>query len=106
MAWQRDDGQQYFGQNHVYTPTGGSFIATTMQNNAASIAGVQAMSDQLYQPASVHIATLQGLRVMLPRRATKGGAGIWPRADGADLHRPPAGRGTGGSDCQVPSSLK
>lgn len=58
-------GQQYLGQNHVYTPTGGSFIATTMQNNAASIAGVQAMSSQLYQSASVHIATLQGLEGQL-----------------------------------------
>jgi type IV secretion system protein VirB5 len=58
-------GQQYLDQNHVYTPTGGSFNATAMTNNASSIAGVQAMADQLYQSASTHIATLQSLEAQL-----------------------------------------
>lgn len=58
-------GQQYFDQNHVYTPTGGSFNATAMMSNANSIAGVQAMADQLYQSAASHIAALEGLEGQL-----------------------------------------
>lgn len=58
-------GQQYFNQNHVYTPTGGSFNATAMISNASSIAGVQAMADQLYQSAAFHIAALEGLEGQL-----------------------------------------
>lgn len=58
-------GQQYFNQNHVYTPTGGSFNATAMISNASSIAGVQAMADQLYQSAASHIAVLEGLEGQL-----------------------------------------
>lgn len=58
-------GQQYFNQNHVYTPTGGSFNATAMISNASSIAGVQAMADQLYQSAASHIAALEGLEGQL-----------------------------------------
>lgn len=58
-------GQQYLNQNKVYTPSGSDFSAQQMQTNAASIAGTQAMTAQMYQSASDHIATLQGLEGQL-----------------------------------------
>lgn len=58
-------GQQYLSQNRVYQPQGSDFATQQMTTNAASIAGVQAASDQLYQSASTHIATLEGLENQL-----------------------------------------
>lgn len=59
-------GQQYLDQNHVYDPSqSGGFAAASMGTNAASIAGVQSMADQLYQSAAAHTTALQGLEAQL-----------------------------------------
>jgi type IV secretion system protein VirB5 len=58
-------GQQYLNQNRVYAPAGSDFQARQMTGTASSVAGVQAMLDQLYQSATGHITTLQGLEGQL-----------------------------------------
>lgn len=58
-------GQQYLNQNRIYTPSANDYAANAMATNAASIANVQAMSDQLYQSAAAHTTTLQGLESQL-----------------------------------------
>lgn len=58
-------GQQYLTQNRIYAPSGSDFQAQQMTGTANSVAGVQAMLDQLYQSAAGHITTLQGLEGQL-----------------------------------------
>jgi len=58
-------GTQNLKANHVYTPAGTDFNATQMATNANSIAGVQAASQELYQSASSHMATMADLETQL-----------------------------------------
>ena len=58
-------GQQYLNQNRVYAPSGSDFQAQQLTGTANSIAGVQAMLDQLYQSAAGRISILQGLEGQL-----------------------------------------
>ncbi len=58
-------GTQNLNANHVYTPAGTDFNATQMATNANSIAGVQAASQELYQSASSHMATMADLETQL-----------------------------------------
>lgn len=59
-------GRQYFDQNHIFAPADpGGYGAASLGQNANSIAGVQAMADQLYQSAASHISALQGLEGLL-----------------------------------------
>ena len=58
-------GQQYLNQNRVYAPSGSDFQAKQLTGTANSIAGVQAMLDQLYQSAAGRISVLQGLEGQL-----------------------------------------
>ena len=58
-------GQRYLDQNRIFAPSGGGFAAGSMAGNASSIAGVQAMADQLFQSVSSHIDALQGLETLM-----------------------------------------
>lgn len=58
-------GQRYLDQNRIFAPAGGGFAAGSMAGNASSIAGVQAMADQLFQSVSSHIEALQGLETLI-----------------------------------------
>ena len=58
-------GQQYLTQNRVYTPIGSDFMAKQMTTTANSVAGVQAMFDQLYQSAAGRIDVLRKLETQL-----------------------------------------
>ena len=58
-------GQQYLGQNRIYVPNATDFNAVSMASNSNSIAGVQSMSDQLYQSAAAHNQALQQLEGQL-----------------------------------------
>ena len=54
-------GQQYLGQNRVYSPPDADANANAMTGNAASIAATQSLADQLYQSAADHTRALQAL---------------------------------------------
>ncbi len=54
-------GQQYLGQNRVYSSPDQDANANSMANNAASIAATQSIADQLYQSAADHTKVLQNL---------------------------------------------
>ena len=54
-------GQQYLGQNRVYSSPDADANANSMSNNAASIAATQGIADQLYQSAADHTRMLQNL---------------------------------------------
>ena len=47
---------------HIYTPTGPSLEATLIQRGATSIAGIQALSGQLYQTMAHRLPLLQQLQ--------------------------------------------
>lgn len=54
-------GQQYANQNRIYQPQANDFAAQQMTTNANSIAGVQALANQLFFSASQHINVIQSL---------------------------------------------
>ena len=54
-------GQQYSSQNRIYQPQSSDFAAQQMTSNANSIAGVQALANQLFFSSSQHIAAIQTL---------------------------------------------
>ena len=58
-------GQQYATQNRIYQPQANDFAAQQMTTNAASIAGVQALANQLFFSASQHINVIQSLEQTL-----------------------------------------
>lgn len=51
--------------NRVYAPAGSDPAAISLNQNAVSIAGSQAMANQLYQSASDHAQALQGIESQL-----------------------------------------
>lgn len=51
-----------WAQNHVYTPTDGSWASQSMINNANGIAGSQAVAMQVYQQMGQHFAVADSLR--------------------------------------------
>lgn len=58
-------GQQILNQNRLYAPSGTDFAARQLTGTANSIAGVQAMLNNLYQSASGRLTTLQGIEGQL-----------------------------------------
>ena len=58
-------GQQILNQNRLYAPSGTDFAARQLTGTANSIAGVQAMLNNLYQSASGRVTALQGLEGQL-----------------------------------------
>ncbi len=58
-------GQQYATQNRVYQPQSNDFAAKQMTTNANSIAGVQAIANELFFSASQHINVIQQLEGVL-----------------------------------------
>ena len=58
-------GQQYATQNRIYQPSANDFAAQQMTTNANSIAGVQALANQLFFSASQHINVIQSLEQTL-----------------------------------------
>ena len=58
-------GQQYASQNRIYQPPANDFAAQQMTTNANSIAGVQALANQLFFSASQHINVIQSLEQTL-----------------------------------------
>jgi type IV secretion system protein VirB5 len=52
---------QSWNTNHVYTPTGSSWEAQQVQQNANSIAGAQSLAQQLYQSVAQRIPLMQQL---------------------------------------------
>lgn len=58
-------GQQYASQNRIYQPPANDFAAQQMTTNADSIAGVQALANQLFFSASQHINVIQSLEQTL-----------------------------------------
>jgi len=58
-------GQRFLNQNRVYAAPGSDFGVQQMASSANSVAGVQALLNNLYQSAAGHITTLQGLENQL-----------------------------------------
>ena len=58
-------GQQFLNQNRLYAPSGTDFAARQLTGTANSIAGVQAMLNNLYQSASGRVTVLQGIEGQL-----------------------------------------
>ena len=58
-------GRQILNQNRLYAPSGADFAARQLMGTANSIAGVQAMLNNLYQSASGRITVLQGMEGQL-----------------------------------------
>lgn len=58
-------GQDYATQNRIYQPQANDFAAQQMTTNANSIAGTQALANQLYFSASQHINVIQSLEQSL-----------------------------------------
>jgi len=50
-----------YGANHIYTPTGDSALARQIEQNGNSIAGAQAVAQQLYQAVANRIPLMQQL---------------------------------------------
>ena len=93
-------GQQYLGQNRIYVPNATDFNAVSMASNSNSIAGVQSMSDQLYQSAAAHNQALQQLEGQLAAAPDEKGCGrhLGAGAVGTDLHPIAAGPSAGDRD--------
>ena len=58
-------GQQYASQNRIYQTPANDYAAQQMTTNANSIAGVQALANQLFFSASQHINVIQSLEQTL-----------------------------------------
>lgn len=58
-------GQEYANQNRVYQPQADDYAARQMTTNANSIAGVEALANQLFFSSSQHIAAIQTLEYEL-----------------------------------------
>lgn len=58
-------GQQYADQNRIYQPQASDFAAKQMTTNANSIAGVQAIANELFFSASQHINVISQLEGVL-----------------------------------------